>query len=221
MRKLLPILALSLVLSGTPVHASCLRVMNQQELALASILIARARVVETDDSDWGEFGQIATLELVDIIEGDITIKTVRVLAKSHVACADDQYRKKDEFLVFLEQSGGLYHTVNYQYGQFRIEGEVVRAWRNGDGATSEKPYYSVREEVESIVAGIRNPKPESTGDLQPTAQPSTPQPQPNTPGTSRAIPPAQPQMKPNGKPEKNVVPINRSKSERQVVPAPN
>jgi hypothetical protein len=217
MMKTISILALLFASLATPVHAACLRVMTQQELAAAAIVIARVRVVETDDSDWGEFGQIATLEIVDIIEGDFTIKTVRVLAKSHVACADDQYRKKDEFIVFLEQSGGLYHTVNFQYGQFRIEGEVVRAWRNGDGATAEKPYYSVREEVESLIAGIRNPKPEAGTEPAPAPQSSA---QPTTPPlTAPKTPPAPPQRGANAKPERNIVPTTKStKSAREVVP---
>jgi hypothetical protein len=159
MMKTILTLALLIAVLASPAPAGCLRVMSTQELAAASLLIARVRVMETDDSDWGEFGQIATLELVDVIEGDFTLKSVRVLAKSHIACADDNYKKKDESLVFLELRGGLYHTVNFQYGQFRIEGEVVRGWRNADGLANEKPYYSVREEIESIVAGIKNPKP--------------------------------------------------------------
>jgi hypothetical protein len=155
------IITLSLLIAAlaAPAPAGCLRVMSTQELATASLLIARARVDDTDYSDWGEYGQIAQLELVDVIEGDFTLKSVRVLAVSHVACADDFYKKKDEYLVFLELRGGLYHTVNFQFGQFRIEGEVVRGWRNADGVANEKPYYSVREEIESIVAGIKNPKP--------------------------------------------------------------
>jgi hypothetical protein len=196
------ILTLSLLLAATaaPAPAVCLRVMSTHELAVASILIARARVVDTDDSDWGEFGQIATLDLVDVIDGDFTLRTVRVQARSHVACAEDQYKKKEEVLVFLEQSGGLYHTVNFQHGQFRVEGEVVRGWRNADGVRTERPYYSVREEIEGIVAGIRSPKPDAPApDPAAPAPPPAPQgaPPPGTQGTAE-------------KPKANLVPTVRS-----------
>jgi hypothetical protein len=209
MMKTIVTLSLLVAVLSSPASAVCLRVMTPQELVVTSILIARVRVTDTDDSDWGEFGQIATLELVDIIEGDFTLRDARVHAKSHVACADDQYKKKDEFLVFLEQSGGLYHTVNFQYGQFRIEGEVVRGWRNADGGVSEKPYYSVREEIEGIVAGIRNPKQEGV----PTADPNAPAPPPGTP------PPAA-QGSPE-KPKASLVPsVKKPKPSRERVSEP-
>jgi len=47
--------------------------------------------------------------------------------------------------------------VNYQYGQFRIEGDVVKGWRNSDNVASDRPYYSVREEVERFVTDMRTP----------------------------------------------------------------
>jgi hypothetical protein len=199
MMKTILILVLVFAALASPAPAGCLRVMSTQELATASLLIARVRVQETDDSDWGEYGQIATLDLVDVIEGDFTLKSVRVLAKSHIACADDYYKKKDEFLVFLELRGGLYHTVNFQFGQFRIEGEVVRGWRNSDGVAVEKPYYSVREEVESIVAGIRNPKPPEE-----QVAPSQPAPQ----GVSDA----------DARPKANLTPTKKPKSARERIP---
>jgi hypothetical protein len=122
MMKTILTFSLLLAMLATPAPAACLRVMSTQELAVASLLIARARVTDTDESDWGEYGQIANLDLVDVIEGDFALKSVRVLAWSHVACADDGYKKKDEYLVFLELRGGLYHTVNFQYGQFSHRG---------------------------------------------------------------------------------------------------
>jgi hypothetical protein len=180
----LTLLAATLV---APARAACLRIMTPQELAEAAILIARVRVTETDDSDWGEFGQIAKVEILDVIEGDFTLKNARVLARSHVACADDHYAKKEEFVVFLEQRGGLYHTVNFQYGQFRVEGEVVKGWRDAEGTAREKPYYSVREDIEAIVAGIRNPKPEQVPDqtTPATAAPVDPEAPPPQQGSTR------------------------------------
>ena len=124
-----------------------LRVMPPAELVANSVIIARVRVTDTDESDWADFKQMATLELVDVIEGDFTVKKVRVAAGSLVAYTSDRYAKKEEWLVFLWHDAGFYRTVNYQYGQFRIEGDVVKGWRNSDNVASDRPYYSVREEV--------------------------------------------------------------------------
>ena len=57
-----------------------LRVMPPAELAANSVIVARVRVVDVDESDWADFRQMATLELVDVIEGDFTLKQVKVVA---------------------------------------------------------------------------------------------------------------------------------------------
>lgn len=147
-----------------------LRVMRPVELATSSTIIARARVLSVDESEWGNFRQIARLELVDVIEGDFTIKEVRVAAQSLVAYTDDRYAKKEEWLVFLWHDAGFYRTVNYQYGQFRIENEVVRGWRNAENVASDRPYYSVREEIEQILAGIKAPAAEEPQSAVPPSQ---------------------------------------------------
>lgn len=134
-----------------------LRVMPTRELVEKSILIARARVEKTDDSDWGDFKQIAKLEIVDVIEGDFTLDEVRVASNSLIANTDDKYKKKEEWLVFLVRDGGLYRTLNYQHGRFRIDGDVVQDWRDADNAISDKPYYSVREEIEVILTELKSP----------------------------------------------------------------
>lgn len=154
-----------------PVDGSAnLRVMRPVELATSSTIIARARVLSVDESEWGNFRQIARLELVDVIEGDFTIKEVRVAAQSLVAYTDDRYAKKEEWLVFLWHDAGFYRTVNYQYGQFRIENEVVRGWRNAENVASDRPYYSVREEIEQILAGIKAPAAEEPQSAAPPSQ---------------------------------------------------
>jgi hypothetical protein len=77
----------------------------------------------------------------------------------------------------------------------------VRGWRNADGTPSEKPYYSVREEIESICAGIRTPKP-----AEGTEPPATP-------------PPPQGAQEPDGKPKANLVPtVKRPKTPREKIP---
>ena len=164
-RLLLLTALLVAVAAPADAHAN-LRVMTPVELASNAIIVARARVLSVDESDWGNFRQIAKLELVDVIEGDFTIGEVRVAARSLVAYTNDRYAKKEEWLVFLWHDAGFYRTVNYQYGQFRIENEVVKGWRNADNVASDRPYYSVREEIEQIYAGIRAPVGE---DPQPAA----------------------------------------------------
>lgn len=134
-----------------------LRVMTPAELAANSVIIARVRVVDVDESDWADFRQIATLELTDVIDGDFTLPRVNVAARSLVAYTDDKYAKKEEWLVFLWHDAGFYRTVNYQYGQFRIENDVVKGWRNAENVASDKPYYSVREEIERLLTDMRTP----------------------------------------------------------------
>lgn len=134
-----------------------LRVMPIRELIAKSVLIARVKVDKTDESDWGDFKQIAKLDIVDVIEGDFTLEDVRVAGNSLVANTDDKYKKKEEWLVFLIRDGGLYRTLNYQYGRFRLDGDVVRGWRDADNVIGDKPYYSVREEIEIILTEIKSP----------------------------------------------------------------
>jgi hypothetical protein len=169
--------------------------MPPAELIANSVIIARARVVDVDESDWGDFKQMATLELEDVIEGDFTLKRVRVAARSLVAYTDDKYAKKEEWLVFLWHDAGFYRTVNYQYGQFKIENDVVRGWRNADNVASDRPYYSVREEVERLLTEMRTPAPADPG-----AQPG-PQAGPSTPAQQRPE-----QQNPPRKPPKVVHP---------------
>jgi hypothetical protein len=148
-----------------------LRVMPIRELIAKSVLIARVKVDKTDESDWGDFKQIAKLDIVDVIEGDFTLKDVRVASNSLVANTDDKYGKKEEWLVFLIRDGGLYRTLNYQFGRFRLDGDVVRGWRDADNVISDKPYYSVREEIEIMLTEIKSPvEPDAPeGDGQPSS----------------------------------------------------
>jgi hypothetical protein len=159
MYRLCLLVALVLALCAPLTAGPNLRVMTPAELVANSVIIARVRVVDVDESDWGDFKQVATLELVDVIEGDYTIERVRVAARSLVAYTNDRYAKKEEWLVFLSHEPGLYRTVNFQYGQFRIEGDVVRGWRSDENVAADKPYYSVREEIERLVTEMRTPPP--------------------------------------------------------------
>ena len=171
---------LSVLVAGTFLAASIvasaagngeLRIMPTRELVAQSVLIARARVDKTDDSDWGDFRQIAKLDLVDVIEGDFTLKDVRVAGNSFVANTADKYHKKEEWLVFLVRDGGLYRTLNYQFGRFRMDGDVVREWRDADNVISDKPYYSVREDIEIMLTELKSPPDPNppAGDGQPSS----------------------------------------------------
>jgi len=64
-------------------------------------------------------------------------------------------------LVFLEPQDSLFHTVNYQYGQFPIVGEIVKGWRDKANKPIDKPYEEVRREILMCIADTRNPKPEA------------------------------------------------------------
>jgi len=170
MRKLLLIMALPLlVLPGLAQSRNCLRVMPDEEVTRQAILIARVKVHKVERARYrGEFNQMAILYPVDVIEGDFTLREFNVLARSNVRCAEDNYVKEDEMLVFLEPEDSLFHTVNYQYGQFPIAGEIVKGWRDKANKPIDKPYAEVRREIQIWVNAAHTPKPEGDAPPQPT-----------------------------------------------------
>ena len=173
MRIAVLIIALPLfVLTGLAQSQNCLRVMSIDEVTREAILIARVKVHKVEKAKYrGEFDQLAVLYPVDVIEGDFTLGQLHVLARSRVRCAEDNYIKEEEMLVFLEPQDSLFHTVNYQYGQFPIVGEMVKGWRDKANKPIDKPYEEVRREILMSIADTRNPKPE----------PKPPQPKPVKP----------------------------------------
>jgi hypothetical protein len=175
MRKVVLIIALPLlVLPGLAQSRNCLRVMPIDDVTRQAILIARVKIHKVDKAKYrGEFSQLAVLYPVDVIEGDFTLKEINVLARSSVRCAEDNYTRDDEMLVFLEPVDSLFHTVNYQYGQFPIVGEIVKGWRDKANKPIDKPYAEVRREIQACVTAAHTPKPE--GEPPPTQkQPSKP-----------------------------------------------
>jgi len=180
MRKVLLLTALPLlVLSGFAQSRNCLRVMTVEEITRQAILIARVKVHKVDKAKYkGEYGQLAVLYPVDVIEGDFTLKEFNVLARTNVRCAEDNYTKEDEMLVFLEPEDSLFHTVGYQYGQFPIVGDVVKGWRDKGNKPIDKPYAEVRREIQACVAAAHTPKPENENPPQPARPPVKP-PQPD------------------------------------------
>jgi hypothetical protein len=175
MRKLLASIVLSvLVLPAAGQSPTCLRVMPMDEMVHNSILIGRVKVQRTEKARYrGEFNELATLTPVDVIDGDFTLKEINVLARSNVRCAEDTYNRNEELLVFLEPLDSLFHTVNYQYGQFRIIGELVRGWRDKGNKSCDKPYSEVKAEILQYLSAARKP-PSMT-------QPPAPEPPPRKP----------------------------------------
>ena len=117
-------------------------------------------------------------EIAYVIEGDFTLKEINVLARSSVRCAEDNYTRDDEMLVFLEPVDSLFHTVNYQYGQFPIVGEIVKGWRDKANKPIDKPYAEVRREIQACVTAAHTPKPEGEPPPQPAKPVKPPEPRP-------------------------------------------
>ena len=182
MRKVVLIIALPLlVLPGLAQSRNCLRVMPIDDVTRQAILIARVKIHKVDKAKYrGEFSQLAVLYPVDVIEGDFTLKEINVLARSSVRCAEDNYTRDDEMLVFLEPVDSLFHTVNYQYGQFPIVGEIVKGWRDKANKPIDKQYAEVRREIQACVTAAHTPKPEGE-QPQPPKQPSKPVKPPEAP----------------------------------------
>lgn len=154
MKRFLIIIALlQLALpAGLSQSRPCLRIMPIEELTRNAAFIARVKVVRAEDvNKRGPFGQIALLQPVDVIDGDFTLKQLNVAARSNVRCAEDEYRQGQDMLVFLITDGGLFRTLNFQYGRFEISGELVRGWRDKTNKVVDKPYAEVRKEIENIL----------------------------------------------------------------------
>jgi len=182
MRKLITLIALPLlVLTGFAQSRNCLRLMHADELTRNAIWIGRVKVRKADKANYrGSFSQVATLQPLDVIEGDFTLKELNVLAQSTVRCAEDIYLKDQELLVFLEPQDSLFHTLNFQYGQFLIVNEIVKGWRDANNNLVDKPYADVRKEIITYVNAAQTPKSQEPPP-QPSAQQPTPKPSPQQP----------------------------------------
>jgi hypothetical protein len=174
MNKLILIIALPLlVMPGLAQTRSCLRIMTVDELSRSSTLIARVKVHKIEKARYrGMYTQLAILRPVDVLEGDFTLSELNVLARSNVPCAEDNYVPGQEMLVFLEPQESLFHTVNFQYGQFPVVGEIVKGWRDKANKPIDKPYTEVRQEVLAYIDAMHSPK----TDKPETKPPDTPPP---------------------------------------------
>src|ERR1043166_9397901 len=184
MRKFIIFIALPLlVLTGMAQSRACLRIMHTDELTRNAIWIGRVKVLKADKANYrGSYSQVALVQPIDVIEGDFTLKEVNVLARSTVRCADDYYINGQEMLVFLEPEDSLFHTLNFQYGQFLIVNDVVKGWRDANNNLIDKPYTDVRKEILGYINAAQAPKrqePPPPPVPQPTSQkPPEPLPQP-------------------------------------------
>lgn len=170
-----------LCLPGLGQSRDCLRISPVGELTRQAILIARVKVQKADKANYrGAFSQLAVLRPVDVIDGDFTLKAINVLARSSVRCAEDNYTKDDEMLVFLEPEGSLFQTVNFQYGQFLIVDEIVKGWRDKSNQPIDKPYAEVKNEIQACIHASRTPKPNGEQQQKPQ-QPKPPEPKPPEP----------------------------------------
>ena len=163
MHKLALILAMPLLmLTGLAQTRNCLRVMPIDELTRNSIFIARVKVQKAVRANYrGAFSQLAILKPVDVIDGDFTLKEVNVLARANVRCAEDNYIEKQEMLVFLALEDSLFRTQNFQYGQFLIDGEIVKGWRDKANKPVDRLYADVRLEIEAYVNATHHPPSEA------------------------------------------------------------
>jgi len=160
MNKLALIIApLLLFTFGMAQSRTCLRVMPVDEMIRGSIWIGRVKVRKVNKANYrGSFGQLAILEVTETIDGDSSVQERHVLAKSNVPCAADMYEAKQEMLVFLRPEDSLFRTMNFQYGEFQIIGDLVKGWRDKNNNSVDKPYAEVRKEIEEYLKALRNPQ---------------------------------------------------------------
>jgi hypothetical protein len=85
-------------------------------------------------------------------------------------------------LVFLVPEESLFKTLNFQYGQFQIVGNVVRGWRDKANKPLDKLYADAQKEIECIL----NPTQPPAGENNPPRGP--------VPGAASANPSTNPQV---------------------------
>ncbi|HKP11612.1 MAG TPA: hypothetical protein VJZ91_05855 [Blastocatellia bacterium] len=172
MRKVITLIAVALLaLTGFAQSRNCLRVMHADELSRNAIWIGRVKVRRADKANYrGSFTQVAALQPLDVIEGDFTLKELNVLSQSIVRCAEDLYVKDQEMLVFLEPQDSLFHTLNFQYGQFLIVNDVVKGWRDAQNNPADKSYADVRKEIIAYINSAQTPKSQEPPPPTPSAQ---------------------------------------------------
>jgi hypothetical protein len=212
MKKLVLIIGIlgSLVAAcaGLSQNRACLRVMTIDELTKGSTYIARVKVVKAEKINYrGMYAQLATVVPTEVIDGDPTLKKLNVLSKSNVQCAEDNYVIGQEMLVFLVPEESLFRTLNFQYGQFLIVGNVVRGWRDKANKPVDKLYADAQKEIECIL----NPTPQPPGGENNPPRRPVPADPPATPPTNSQVLSNQPGVKPSS-PKPTPAPSPKSKN---------
>jgi len=168
-------------------NRACLRVMPIEELARGATFIGRVKVVKVENINYrGAYGQIATVVPTEVIDGDSKLKKVNILSKSNVQCAEDAYVVGQEMLVFLVPADSLFRTLNFQYGQFLIAGNVVRGWRDKANKPVDRLYADAQKEIECVLNPNQSPP---GGENNPPRAPVAGD--PTSPASSQVLP-AQP-----------------------------
>lgn len=159
-----------------------MRVMPSDELSLRADVIVRGRIKKVEKANYlGTYTQIATLEVTDILKGDSRLKEIKIWTGSQIINATDSFTKNVDVLVFTVREQTFYRLLNYQYGQFVIEAEILKGWREPKGPVSEPPpnganptlpqtnqqtiesyniidksYLDVRKDIENSLRGLRS-----------------------------------------------------------------
>lgn len=156
--------------------------MPSDELSLRADVIVRGRIKKVEKANYlGTYTQIATLEVTDILKGDSRLKEIKIWTGSQIINATDSFTKNVDVLVFTVREQTFYRLLNYQYGQFVIEAEILKGWREPKGPVSEPPpnganptlpqtnqqtiesyniidksYLDVRKDIENSLRGLRS-----------------------------------------------------------------
>ncbi|MGH9822138.1 MAG: hypothetical protein ACREDR_02605 [Blastocatellia bacterium] len=157
-------LTLLVSLAGFPQAAqnrTCFRIMPVDELTREAAFIARVKVAKAEKVNYkGMYSQTAQLNPVDVLNGDFTLKELNVLADSNLPCAEDKYSNGQDMLVFLVPQDSLFRTLDLQYGEFKVEGEIVKGWRDKNNNPIDRPYNEVRQEIFGYLnPAVTPPKP--------------------------------------------------------------
>jgi hypothetical protein len=107
-----------------------MRALPYDDLTLRADLILRARVKKVEKANYlATYTQLVTLDVADMVKGDIRLKELKVWSGSQVINASDSFNKGTELLLFVVREQTFYRLLNFQYGMFAIENETVKAWR--------------------------------------------------------------------------------------------
>src|SRR5215813_901521 len=186
MKKLILITSMVLAASASfSQNRPCLRIMSIDELARGATFIGRVKVVKVEKINYrGAYGQLATVVPSEVINGDFTVKRLNILAKSNVQCAEDNYVVGQEMLVFLGPADSLFKTLNFQFGQFLIAGNVVRGWRDKNNRPVDKLYADALKEIDCVLNPNTSP---AGGENNPPRTPVAGAPAGSPPGNSQAL----------------------------------